>query len=135
MTTATSPEVALSHLGVVPASYVHEWREAEPEEPLVTPKAVFKWYHVRREGADVPAALDAEARTLVAEAVAGGTFDVSYGLNFALLHLSTRNAFLIVGVWKGHQEMWERIAVMDVGTSSPLQWQAFDPVDMPAACV
>src|SRR5215217_4744172 len=91
MTVATAEGVSLSHLGQVPASYVHEWRVAEAMEPLITPRAVFKWYEVRRQGAVIPRELDAEARALLTAICAREDFDVSYGLNFAVLHYSTKN--------------------------------------------
>lgn len=131
----TTERVSLSHLGRVPADYVHEWRVGEPLEPLVTPRAVFKWYQVRRDGVLVPPELEAEARALVTAAAAGDDFDVSYGLNFVVLHQSTQHAFLLVCVWKGHQELWKRIAVKDFAAGTPLAWATWDPVDTPTACV
>src|SRR6266568_27061 len=89
--------LSLSELGNVPTTYTHEWRVAEPHEPLVLPGAVFKWYHVHRAGVAIPAEMDAEAREIVADAMAHGKWTPEYGLNFALIHLSTTHAFLIAG--------------------------------------
>src|SRR4051812_48880507 len=63
--------------------------------------------------------MDAEARTVIADAMATTAWDPSYGLNFCLLHVSTAGAFLIAGVWRGHQELWERIYAKDLATDSP----------------
>src|SRR4051812_45530365 len=98
---ANADLLSLDALGKVPATYQHEWRVAEPTEPLVLPNTIFKWYHVHREGVSLPDEMDAEARTVIADAMAGGKWTPEYGLNFALIHLSTTHAFLIAGVWRG----------------------------------
>ncbi len=134
MSSTTSVQ-SLDGLGNVPMAYVHEWRVAEPRESLVLPGTVFKWYHVRREGVVVPAAMDAEARAVIADAMAGGAWDAAYGLNVALLHLSTTHAFLIAGVWWGHQELWERVYSKELAPPGPLTRIATDGEDAPAACV
>ncbi len=132
-TIATAP--ALSELGNVPASYEHEWRIATPLVPIVLSQAVFKWYHVHREGSPVPDAMDAEARCVITEAMADGAWDPSYGLNFALLHLSTAHAFLITGIWRGHQELWARHYVKDLATNGPFTRIDVTSQDAPLACV
>ncbi|MGI8687507.1 MAG: hypothetical protein ACR2M3_02915 [Thermomicrobiales bacterium] len=132
--TANATVSLLSSLGNVPMAYTHEWRVAEPREALVLPGAVFKWYHVHREGVVIPATMDAEARAVITEAAAGD-WDPAYGLNFALIHLSTTHAFLIAGVWRGHQELWERIYYKELTSPSPFTRIAMDGEDTPAACV
>jgi hypothetical protein len=134
MTVATTTQ-ALDAFGNVPRDYTHESRVAEPLEPLLLPGAVCKWYHVRRVGVPVPDALDAEARALLVEMAAGGNWNLSYGLNFALLHQSTTHAFLIAGVWRGHQELWERIYVYDLAQGGPFVPGEPDGGDHPSACV
>lgn len=125
----------LTELGAVPPAYRHEWRVATPQTPLALPNAVFKWHHVHREGASIPKAMDAEARSVVAEAMAGGAWDPSYGLNFALLHLSTAHAFLIAGVWRGHQELWARHYVKTLAGSAAFARIDVTGQDAPLACV
>jgi hypothetical protein len=127
--------VSLVGLGNVPMDYRHEWRVAEPREPLFLPGTVFKWYHVHREGVTIPAAMDAEARTVIADAIAAGAWSPEYGLNFALIHLSTTHAFLIAGVWRGHQELWERIYYKDLATAGPFTRIDTTGEDTPGACV
>jgi len=127
--------LSLSELGNVPMTYTHEWRVAEPLEPLVLPGAVFKWYHVHREGVAIPAEMDAEAREIITDAMARGNWTPEYGLNFALIHLSTAHAFLIAGVWRGHQELWERIYYKELAQGGPFTRIDTDGEDTPAACV
>ena len=127
--------LSLTNLGNVPPGYRHEWRVATPQAPLVLPNAVFKWYHVHREGAAVSDDLDAEARAVIAEAMAAGAWDLSYGLDFALLHLSTAHAFLIAGVWRGHQEPWERIYAKDLASDGPFTRVDMNGEDAPPGCV
>jgi hypothetical protein len=126
---------SLSELGNVPTTYQHEWRVAAPQEPLVLPGTIFKWYHVHREGKPVPAEMDAEARAIIADAMAQGKWNPSYGLNFALLHVSTAGAFLIAGVWRGHNELWERIYAKDLQTDGPFTRIPADGEDAPTGCV
>jgi hypothetical protein len=97
MVTAARPSVSsqlLDALGNVPRTYRHERRVVTPADPLVLPRAIFKWYHVHREGMPVSPEIDAEARAVVAEALAAAAWDPSYGLNIAILHVSTTHAFL-----------------------------------------
>jgi hypothetical protein len=127
--------LSLDHLGNVPASYQHERRVAEPHEPIVLPHTVFKWYHVHREGAEVPHEMDAEARALIVKEATDGAWTPEYGLNFALLHLSTAQAFLITGIWRSHQELWERIYIKELATPGPFVRFQPDREDAPSACV
>ena len=76
MSTFTRPD--LSPLGNVPPAYRHEWRVSTPQEPIVIPgspgqpSAIFKWYHVHRDGVTVPEELDNLARETVAGAATAG---------------------------------------------------------------
>ena len=99
------------------------------------PGAIFKWYHVHREEVTISTEMDAEARAVIADAAAGGNWSPEYGLNFALLHLSTAHAFLIAGVWRGHQELWERVYVRELASPAPFTRINTDGEDVPAACV
>jgi hypothetical protein len=128
-------EPSLTRLGNVPPTYRHEWRVGTPQAPLVLPNSVFKWYHVHREGASVPEEMDAEARSIITNAMAAGAWDPSYGLNFALIHLSTAHAFLITGVWRGHQELWARHYVNDLAGDRSFTRIDATGQDAPLACV
>jgi hypothetical protein len=127
--------IDLRAFGAVPRAYTHETRAATPQPPIVLPNAVFKWSHVHRVGARMPDELDVAARALLADLAASGTWDLSYGLNIALLHLSTTHAYLIAGVWRGHQELWERVWAFDLAAGGPLEPVATDGLDTPCACV
>lgn len=131
----TTSALTLDHLGQVPATYEHEWRVVEPRDAIILSNAIFKWYHVRRDGHLIPDSMDEEARSVLVDAAATGYWDMQYGLNFALLHHSTAHAFLITGVWRGHQELWERIYVKDLATNSPFTPIDRSGLDSPAACV
>jgi hypothetical protein len=133
MTATTS--LALDAFGNVPGAYQHETRVAAPLEPLALPGAICKWYHVHRRDEAIPDALDAAARALLVEMASGGDWNLSYGLNFALLHQSTTHAFLIAGVWRGHQELWERIYTYDLARGGPFVLAEPDGGAHPTACV
>ncbi len=125
-------------LGNIPEAYHHEWRASSPQALLVIPGhpgAIFKWYHVHREGVAVPEDLDALARQTVTEAATAGQWNLSYGLNIAQLHLSTTHAYLIPGVWRGHQEMWQRPYWLELARGGPFTRVEMGGEDAPAACV
>ncbi len=132
---ATVLSLSFKELGSVPPAYQHEWRVATPREPLVLPRVIFKWYHVHRESSVVPPEMDADARAIITDAMAGGAWDPSYGLNFALLHLSTAHAFLIAGVWRGHQELWGRIYAKELAANGPFTRIDTTGEDAPLGCV
>jgi hypothetical protein len=138
MTTAASTfaiSLDLAALGNVPQTYRHEWRVVTLAEPLLLPDAIFKWYHVHREGMPVTPELDAEARAVVTEALSSTAWDPSYGLNFAILHVSTTHAFLLCGVWRGHQELWERIYARELADGATFQRIDATGEDAPVGCV
>ena len=133
--TVNASVLSLGSFGNVPRTYAHEWRVATPRDPILLPETIFKWYHVHREGIVVPDEMDAEARRILAEAMASGAWDPSYGLNLALLHLSTAHAFLISGIWRGHQELWARHYVKDLAADGPFTRIDASGQDAPMACV
>ncbi len=109
----TSRIESLSHLGNLPDAYTHEWRVALPLEPIVAADGVFKWYHVHRKGVAVRNDIDSKARRVVTNGAQ--RWPLEYGLNFALLHQSTTGAYLIVGIWRGHQEWWRDVYAIGLG--------------------
>lgn len=114
MTVTPKPQIeSFSQLGNVPMEYQHEWRVATPQEPIVVPGGIFKWYHVHRDGVAVREDLDAKARRVIADGAE--RWPLEYGLNFALLHQSTTGSYLIVGIWRGHQEWWRDIYAIGLG--------------------
>lgn len=89
---------------------------------------------MHREGVPVSPEIDAEARAVVREALETSAWDPSYGLNFAILHVSTTHAFLLLGVWRGHQELWERVYARDLAGGSFERVDACRE-DAPVGCV
>lgn len=130
----TISDSVLREFGNVPASYSHEWRVVTPQEPLVLSEAIFKWYHVHRQGVSIQPEIDAEARATIEQALAGA-WDGSYGLNFAILHLSTTAAYLLAGVWRGHQELWERVYARGLAPEDTFQRVDATGEDAPVGCV
>lgn len=132
---AAPATLALAKLGNLPQSYRHEWRVAAAQEPIILPQAIFKWYHVHRAGVPVLPALDAEAQRTLIDAATNGAWTMEYGLNFAMLHVSTAHAFLISGVWRGHQEMWHRAYYKELATDGPFTRVDLNGEDAPILCV
>jgi hypothetical protein len=94
---------------------------------------VFKWYHVRSDGDEISDATDAAARNVITDNASG--WDLSYGLNIALLHQTRTLEILIVGIWRGHNELWTRIYIQNLATGGPFVRSVEDGEDAPAACV
>jgi hypothetical protein len=124
---------SLSELGNVPETYWHEWRVATPLEPIVVSGGVFKWYHVHRDGVAVRDDIDVKARRVIADGAQ--RWPLQYGLNFALLHQSTAGAYLIVGVWRGHNEWWR--AIYAIGLDDCEEFSRVEEADglAPGSCV
>lgn len=135
MVTLNANTRALDHLGNVPAAYAHEWKVATALDPIVLPHTVFKWYHVHSAGVPVPAGLDAAARAVLIDAATGGAWTPEYGLNFAQLHVASRHAFLIAGVWRGHNELWKRDYAWDLAAGGPFVRVDLAGEDAPTYCV
>ena len=135
MTAPETSTLSLGQLGNVPPTYRHEWKVAEALDPIVLPHVIFKWYHVHSPGTPVPAGLDAEAREVLIDAAMGGKWTPEYGLNFAMLHVASKHAFLIAGVWRGHNELWNRAYYKELATDGP--FTRVDPTgeDAPTYCV
>ena len=97
----------LSAVGTIRDDDRYYARVVAPGEPLVLPRAVLKWYELRRPEVVVPRSLVREARAFIARETEAGRFDLGYGLGFVLLHDSDDGTSLMVGLWREHQELWE----------------------------
>jgi hypothetical protein len=111
---ATIDDALLDGLGNVDPGYQHHDRQATPGELLVLPGALVKWYEVRRFDTVIPEGFAQEARDVLRAEAEAGRLDVGYGLCFAVLHYSTRHAFVILGCWHGNQELWGTFYARDL---------------------
>lgn len=94
-------------LGHVPDSYVHYAKLAVPQGMIAVPGSTLKFYHVARPGEPVPEAVDALARSTLAEEPAFA-FEGDYG--FCLLHRCGADFyFLLPTAWRGANEAWEAV--------------------------
>ncbi len=125
---------ALASLGNVPDAYRHHDRVVSPGEPLALPGALLKWYELRPGESIVPLDFRRQARAFLREQAEAGALEVGYGLGFALLHYSTALAYLIVGAWRDHQELWETLFTYDLARGEGFR-RARPGVDAPTLCV
>lgn len=124
----------LTAFGTIPDTYRHHDRRVIPAEPLVLPGAILKWYYLAPQDESVPPDLDEAARQQITTEASGGHIVPDYGLGFAILHASHPLAYLIVGVWRANQELWQTLYIADreAGTS----FVKADPgVTAPTLCV
>lgn len=104
---------AAVRLDTIDAGYRHHVRIVEPGSPLALPGAVLKWYDLRRAEATVPTTARRAARALLGEEAAAGRLGIGSGLGFVVLHHSDERIYLIVGVWRNNQELWQALFVRD----------------------
>ena len=131
--TPTSGLDSLDYLGNLPGENTHEWRVATPLEPIVVSGGVFKWYHVHRDGVAVRGDIDAKARAVIADGAQ--RWALEYGMNFSLLHQSTTGAYLIVGVWRGHNEWWRDIYAIGLDEQDEFSRNEGGDGLVPSGCV
>jgi hypothetical protein len=124
----------LTALGNVPAAYRHHERVVEPGKLLALPGAVLKWYGLHRADRPAPPAFIQAARDYLAREAVAGRLELGYGLGFAILHYSDPLAYLIVGAWRDHQELWETLFIRDLTRAGDFQY-AVPGVSAPTLCV
>lgn len=125
----------LNALGNVPTSYRHHQRLVTPAEPLVIPGVVLKCYTLRPHGVEMPEGLTEVARATVRRELEAGQIDTGYGLGFVVIHDCNPITYLIVGIWKSHNELWESIYLHDREGSARFEPFPRTGRDMPMACV
>ena len=111
-------------LAHVADSYAHYVKQAEFRELLLAGPAELKLYHLYKPGEPVSGDIADSARSfLLAEAPASLSPDGDHG--FAILHrCGATFHFLLVGVWRGSNELWEAVYYLDEGMDG---FEAFPP--------
>lgn len=108
----------------VSPAYVHYSKHAAPREALRLGTSQLKLYHLEKPGEPVPDAIAVSARAFLAGAgLAVAALDGDCG--FAILHRCGADFyFLLTGVWRGSNELWEAVAYRDAGMAA---FAPFDP--------
>ena len=118
----------------VRTGYRHYAKVIAPGEPHVLPDALLKWYQIGFEHRSVQPELDESAREFLTEHLDAGTLALDNELGFVILHDCGDVVFLIVGTWRGSNELWETVYAMDIFAGGE-----FEPVAMgthrPTFCV
>lgn len=106
----------------VSPAYAHYPKHATPRALLRPGTSEIKLYHLEKPGEPVPEQIAAAARAcLTGEAAAG--LDGDRG--FAILHRCGADFhFLLIGVWRGSNELWEAVWYRDAGMDG---FAPFDP--------
>ena len=96
-------------------AYSHYAKEAQFRELLAAGAAEIKLYHLFRPGEPVPEPIAEDARAfLLAEAPAALAPEGDHG--FAILHRCGADFhFLLLGAWRGSNELWEGVWYRDSG--------------------
>jgi hypothetical protein len=106
---------AMPALAHVAAAYAQYPKRAVPRGTLGAAAAELKFYHVEKAGEPVPAEIADSARAFLAsESGAAAGLDGDCG--FAILHRCGADFyFLLIGVWRGSNEIWEAVWYRDGG--------------------
>jgi len=95
--------------------YRHYAKEAKPQGLLETAAWTLKYYHLEKPGEPVPAPVDAAARAALAGATAEAA-GPAQDCGFAVLHRCGADFyFLLIGAWRGTNEVWEAVWYLDAG--------------------
>ncbi|GHH75872.1 hypothetical protein ACFRKE_16050 [Kitasatospora indigofera] len=95
----------LGELGSIPAEYVHTEKTIRPDEELLLPTAVFKWYDIFRADQDVPKDVREEAQDWLRSEEAAGRLELRQEIGYALLHRAGDKYFLMICVWRNINEL------------------------------
>ncbi len=116
----------MTGLAHVSPSYVQYPKQAVPREALAVGDSLLKLYHLEKPGEPVPDAVAAAARAALAGG-AGAALDGDRG--FAIVHRCGADFhFLLIGVWRGSNEVWEAVWYRDGGMTG---FAPFDPAYPP----
>lgn len=108
----------------VSAAYVHYPKHSVPRAMLRLGTSELKLYHLEKPDEPVPEAIAASARDLLAgEGMAAAGLEDDCG--FVILHRCGADFyFLLLGVWRGSNEIWEAVWYRDAGMA---RFAPFDP--------
>jgi hypothetical protein len=115
---------AMSAPAHVSPAYVQYPKQSVPRAVLRVGTSALKLYHLEKPGEPVPDAIAASARAfLTGGGLAAAGLDDDCG--FAILHRCGADFyFLLTGVWRGSNEIWEAVAYRDAGMAD---FAPFDP--------
>lgn len=126
----------LDRVGEIPHDYRHEDRVSTPGDLLVLSNAIVKWTGVHRIDRPIAPKETEAARDYVRGLDRAGALHVDQGLGFAVHHVSTNHAFLLIGCWRDKNELWlaHHLRAVDdpIGGFQPFP---YDATSVPAACV
>ena len=96
-------------------AYSHYAKKAEFQELLRTGAAELKLYHLFRPGEPVPDSIAADARAFLLRETPGALApEGDHG--FVILHrCGATFYFLLLGAWRGSNELWEAVWYRDSG--------------------
>lgn len=97
----------------VRTGYRHYGKVISPGDPFAPANALLKWYGIGFEHRAIAAELEEQARTFLLEELDSGNLTLDNELGFVILHDCGDVVFLIVATWRGSNELWETVYVMD----------------------
>ena len=99
----------------VRGDYKHVRKEIVPGELLTLGTVPLKWYTIQFEGQPVPAGLSDVARSFVAIEFESGRLALENEFGFVVLHDCASVVFLMVGTWRGNNELWDTVYLHEPG--------------------
>lgn len=128
---ATIGSILKNDLGVG-QSYEHSPKRVTPGDAIETDGAVLKWYALGPEDRKIPDEIERLARSFLARK----TNLEARGLGFVILHrCGEAFYFLIVGTWRGSNELWETVFYKNGDAMADFALWPRDGMHKPAFCV
>jgi hypothetical protein len=89
--------------------YQHYAKRITPRDGLDLPGVRLKWYDIGFLDFPVTDALHSEAREVICHEIETGMFDAIGETGFIVLHDCGEVVFLMIGTWRGNNELWETV--------------------------
>ena len=111
MVVLQEPEVStlLADSDGVSSGYRHYQKRITPSLEFEAPAIRLKWYDIGYREFPVSSDLHADAREVVIEAVSTATPGTFGDVGFVVLHDCGEIVFLMLGTWRGNNELWQTI--------------------------
>lgn len=89
--------------------YQHYSKRITPRAGMEFPDIRLKWYDIGYLEFPVADDLHREARTHISSEIESGAIDATGEIGFVVLHDCGEIVFLMMGSWRGNNELWETV--------------------------
>jgi hypothetical protein len=115
--------------------YRHYAKVITPRDGIYLPECRLKWYDIGYKEFPVSSDLHADAREVVIEAVSSAAPGTFGDVGFVVLHDCGEIVFLMLGTWRGNNELWQTIFEHRPEEAAGFTLQRIGGNHRPSACV